>query len=335
MKRHLIVAAISVLATGAALAQSSVTVFGRLNTTVEEQKNIKVDGSQSVMENNASRLGFKGTEDLGGGLKADFYLEHRFNSDDGRTTGSVFWAGDSYVGLSGGFGNIRLGRLTSAAYYATADYISMHNHDTGTSEDKLYTYVGRNANTVAYTTPSFGGFTVEGSVSAGEGSENKVFGLAANGTLAGIQLGAGYEKNDINKDEQFAIRGLYEIGALTLGAYYQRSDDQSTVYNIRGQKGLGSRDAFRVSGMYTVGASEFHGNFGMANDWNNLNNTDATQWTIGYNYNLSKRTKLYAFYTEVDNGANYSYFSYLGNGNVVNNRSVKASAAAAGVRHNF
>jgi predicted porin len=327
MNRNLIVAAISVLAAGTVMAQSSVTVYGRLNTSLEEQKNIGANGSQSVMQNNASRLGFKGVEDLGGGLKAEFLLEHRFNSDNGATTGSAFWAGDSYVGLSGGFGSIKLGRLTSAAYFATADYISMHNHDTGTSEDKLYTYLGANSNTVAYTTPSFGGFTVEGSVSAGEGSSNKVFGLAVNGALGGLQLGMGYEKNDINNDSQYAIRGLYELGALTLGAYYQYSDDSSN--------GLGTRNAFRFSGMYTVGASEFHGNVGMADDWDNRSNTDATQWTVGYNYNLSKRTKLYAFYTEVDNGANYSYFSYLGNGTTVSNRAVKASSFAAGVRHNF
>jgi predicted porin len=322
MKRNFIVAAVSVLAAGAGMAQSSVTVYGRLNTSLEEQKNIAVNGSQSVMQNNASRLGFKGVEDLGGGLKADFLLEHRFNSDTG-TTGSVFWAGDSYVGLAGGFGYIKLGRLTSAAYYATADYISMHNHDTGTSEDKLYTYLGQNANTVAYTTPKFGGFTVEASISAGEGASKnrKVLGLAANGALGGLQLGLGYEKNDGDKDEQFAVRGLYEIGALTLGGYYQRSD----------LKTLGKRDAFRVSAMFAAGASEFHANVGMADDWSKLANSDATQYTLGYNYNLSKRTKLYGFYTEVDNGSRYSYFGATDS----RGNALKASSFALGVRHNF
>ncbi|MDO9075543.1 MAG: porin [Rubrivivax sp.] len=330
MKMTLIVAAVSALAATGALAQSSVTVYGRLNTSLEEQKNIAVNGNQSVMQNNASRLGFKGTEDLGGGLKADFLLEHRFNSDTGTQTGSAFWAGDAYVGLSGGFGAIKLGRLTSAAYYATADYISMHNHDTGTSDDKLYTYLGQNANTIAYTTPSLGGFTAEASISAGEGASrnNKVFGLGVNGAIGKLQLGFGYEKNDGDKDNQLAIRGLYEMGALTFGAYYQRSQD-------KGVGGLGNRDAYRVAAMYTAGASEFHVNVGMADDWSKLGNSDAKQYTVGYNYNLSKRTKVYAFYTVTDNGSNYSYFSYLGNGAVVNNRAAEASALALGVRHNF
>jgi predicted porin len=318
MKKTLIVAAVSALAATGALAQSSVTVYGRLNTTLEEQKNIGVNGSRSVLQNNASRLGFKGVEDLGGGLKAEFLLEHRFNSDTGTNSSSAFWAGDAYVGLSGGFGAVKLGRLTSAAYYATADYISMHNHDTGTSEDKLYTYLGQNANTIAYTTPSLGGFTAEASISAAEGAtkNNKVFGLGVNGAIGKLQLGFGYEKNDGDKDSQFAIRGLYEMGAVTLGAYYQRSDVAV----------VGTRDAYRVSAMLGMGASEFHVNVGMADDWSNVANSDATQYTVGYNYNVSKRTKLYGFYTVVDNSAGLTYFGQNGK---------KASSIAAGVRHNF
>lgn len=317
MNKSLIIAAVSALAASGALAQSSVTVFGRLNTSVEEQKNIAVIGSQSVMQNNASRLGFKGTEDLGGGLKAEFFLEHRFNSDTGTTTGD-FWAGDSYVGLSGRFGTIRMGRLTSAAYYATADYISMHNHDTGTSEDKLYTYLGQNKNTIAYTTPTFGGLNAEVSVSAGEGGPetNKVGTLALNYDAGKLHLGLGYEQQGGTEDKQLAVRGLYEFGAVTLGAYYQRSEIQA----------LGKRDAYRVSAMYTVGASEFHLNVGQADDWSNVGNSDATQYTVGYNYNLSKRTKVYGFYTVVDNGSGLGYFGQTGR---------EASSFALGVRHNF
>lgn len=320
MKKTLIVAAVSALAAGSALAQSSVTVYGRLNTTVEQQKNISVLGSQKVLQNNASRLGFKGTEDLGGGLKADFFLEHRFNVDTGTVTSSAYWAGDSYVGLSGGFGGVKLGRQTSAAYYATADYISYHNHDTGTSEDKLYTYLGQNANTIAYTTPGMGGLTAEVSISAGEGAtrNNKVLGLALNYGIGALGLGFGYERNDGDKDSQFAIRANYEIGALLLGGYFQRSED-------KGVGALGKRNAYRVAAQYTVGASEFHANVGMADDWSRAGNTDATQYTLGYNYNLSKRTKVYGFYTVTDN-SNLAYFGFA-------NR--KASSVAAGVRHNF
>ena len=131
MKHSMFVAAISILAAGSALAQSSVTIYGRLNVTVEDQSIAGV--KTKVMNNNASRLGFTGVEDLGGGLKATFLLEHRFAVDTGATSAADFYAGDAVLGLSGGFGTIRLGRITSEAYYATGDYIGMLNHDTGTS----------------------------------------------------------------------------------------------------------------------------------------------------------------------------------------------------------
>ena len=322
---NIFVAAALLAAAGAASAQSSVTIYGRLNTTAEYQKNINVADTQKVLQNNASRLGFKGVEDLGGGLKAEFFLEHRFNVDTGVSTSGAFWAGDSYVGLSGGFGSIKAGRLTSAAYYATADYISNHNHDTGTSEDKLYTYLGQNANTISYTTPSLGGLTAEVSVSAAEGPNigNKVANLALNYGGGPFELGLGYERKAGDRDQQVAVRGNYTFGAVTLGGYYQRSDD-------KGAGGLGKRDAFRVSAMFVAGASEFHLNFGKADDWSKLRNSDATQYTVGYNYNLSKRTKLYGFYTVVDNSRAYSYFG-------ASDRfgALKASSAAVGIRHNF
>ena len=327
MKRTLVAAAVTALSVGTAFAQSSVTVYGRLNTSIEQQKNIGVEGDRSVLQNNASRLGFKGTEDLGGGLKAIFLLEHRFNADTGTVTGD-FYAGDSFVGLeSAQYGTLRLGRLTSASYYATADWVSNHNHDTGTSDDKFYTYLGANKNSVAYLTPSFGGFTVEGSVSAGEGTgnQNKVFGLAANYDGGPLQLGAGYEQNDPS-DKQFGLRAAYTFGAITFGGYYQRSEITSAELG-----NYGTRDAVRGSVMYVMGQSELHLNVGWADDWSKISNSGATQYTLAYNYNLSKRTKVYAFYTAVDNGNNFSYFGATSAGGAV----LDPSSFAVGVRHNF
>ena len=86
MKRIALVVALGAAFAAPAFAQSSVTVYGRLNTSGEWQDNIGVDDDRYVLQNNASRIGFKGVEDLGGGLKADFFLEHRFNSDNGAQT---------------------------------------------------------------------------------------------------------------------------------------------------------------------------------------------------------------------------------------------------------
>jgi predicted porin len=303
------------LAATSVQAQSSVTIYGRFNATIERQK---LDGGETrtVLQNNASRIGFKGTEDMGGGLKAGFQLEHGFNVDTGvPTQGANFWARQSEVNLSGNFGMIRLGNFTSEAYYATADYISNHNHDTGTSSDAFYAYLGRDVNKVAYRLPALGPVTVEAAMSLHEqtsGGKN-TFDLAANYQQGPLHLGAGYQKND--KQNQFAVRVFYELGDFGLGAYYQRDEDGFGA-------GLGKRNNIRLSGMYTLGLSEFHLNFGRAGDYSNTpgENTSARQMTAGYNYKLSKRTKVYGFYTKVDDkGSLYGDFSSF----------------AVGVRHNF
>src|SRR5512139_337485 len=140
MKRSLLIAALSTVAAGSALAQSNVTIYGRLNDSVERQK-VGSD-TTTVLQDNSSRIGFKGTEDLGGGLKANFVIEHGFSTDTGAQASARYWNRESTVGLShASFGAIRLGNMpASEAYFAVADYVSMHNHDTGTSSDALYEF---------------------------------------------------------------------------------------------------------------------------------------------------------------------------------------------------
>ena len=311
MKRTLIIAAIATLATGAAWAQSSVTLYGRLNLTMERMDNRGV--KTSVLNNNASRLGFKGVEDLGGGLKAGFVLEAGLSPDTG-ATGSTFFGRQSEVNLTGGFGMLRLGNFFSEAYFATSDYIGMHNHETGTSSDALYAYIGRNINKIAYRTPEFvKGLTLEGAVSAVEGVPGRArsYDFAANYGAGPLHIGLGYEKNGIAK--QAALSGLYEFGSFILGGLVQRDTD---AY------GPGKRSNFRVSAAYLLGASEFHLNLGKAGDYSKLANSGASQATLGYNYNLSKRTKVYSYITKVNAEAATPYASDF-------------SSLALGVRHNF
>ena len=107
--------------------------------------------------------------------------------------------------------------------------------------------------------------------------------------------------------------GLYEFGSFIVGGLIQRDDD---AY------GPGNRTNFRVSGAYILGASEFHVNVGSADDYSKLNNSGARQFTLAYNYNLSKRTKVYTYYTKIDAEAATPY-------------AVDFSSLALGVRHNF
>ena len=309
MQRSLIIAAALASVGAGALAQSTVTLYGRLNVTVERQKIGTI--TDNKMQNNSSRWGLKGSEDLGGGMKAGFQLESGFSPATGVVSGP-FWGRQSEVNLSGGFGTVRLGNFFSEAYYATADYVSMHNHDTGTSSDAFYAYVGRDGNKVAYRAPAFGGVTFEASVTAAEANPNRTFDLAANYQAGPLHLGAGYEKNGNAKE--FAVRALYEMGAFTVGGYVQRDTDGFGT-------GLGNRTTFRLAGMYAMGSTEFHANFGHAGDYSRrAGDQAANQYTLGINQNLSKRTKVYGFFTKIaDKGTIYGDFSSL----------------AVGVRHNF
>jgi len=156
----------------AALAQvpSWIQIYGRANVTYERitTKNSSSTAVQPNQSNwdlvdNSSRIGFRGNKDLGSGLTGLFQMESRVRLDKGagNLTGR-----DSYAGLAGSYGTVRLGRTIGPVYYATYDYISMHNHDTGTSADALLapTVYGRQGfmnRTVWYTSPKLGGFTVD------------------------------------------------------------------------------------------------------------------------------------------------------------------------------
>jgi len=319
MKKQFALGLLAAVAASGAFAQSSVTIYGRLNVTAESQK--LGDGDrQWNMQDNASRIGFKGTEDLGGGLKAGFQIEHGFDATSGTValngdgTAKPFWSRQSEVNLSGAFGTVRLGRWIPESYFATADYISMHNHDTGTSSDALYAFGPfAQANKVGYASPVMGGFQFHASVAEGDAGVERTYDLAANYDRGPLHIGAGFAKQEDVK--QFAIRGLYEFGAFTVGAYYNRDTDSWGA-------GFGDRNTFRVSGMYAFGANELHLNVGRANEYSDVGDSAATQWTVGYNYNLSKRTKVYGFYTNLSDGDAGVYGGDF-------------NSFAVGVRHNF
>jgi predicted porin len=303
--------AVSGLADGA-LAQSSVTAYGRINLSLEHQD---ANGGTSYQEqDNASRIGFKGSEDLGGGLMAGFQLEHGFKADTGVQARSAFWARQSEVNLSSGLGTLRLGNFFSEAYLATADYVSLHNHDTGTSADAFYAYLGRNANKVSYRSPDFGGATVELAGTLTQGipeNVNQTYDLAMNYDLGPLHLGAGYEKN--GPAHQFAVRGLYQFDSFLLGGYVQHDKNGFAA---------GSRRNARLSGAYLTGDHEFHLNVGRAGAYSEVPHSAASQYTVAYNYKLSRRTKVYTFFTKVADGAATVYGGDF-------------SSIAVGLRHNF
>lgn len=340
MKKIALVAALAAAsAAPAAFAQSTVTLWGRLNTSIESQKFGNNDRI-AVEQNNNSRLGFRGVEDLGGGMKAGFNLEHGFNSDTGAASSSSFWNRESTVWLKSEFGTIRLGNSFPDSYFATVDRTSNHNHDTGTSADALFSsfafgagtptgkpaFPGYNTNKATYITPDISGFQAYISVMAGEGARGRSYDLAFNYTLDSLHIGGGYTQGDsfgvIPERKNYILEADYGFGPFLVTGYVQSEKVD----------GYRTRNIARVSGMYTLGASEFHINVGGtksggdAYSQNGMTgvsfmNSGAAQWTLGYNYNLSKRTKIYTFYTAIDQK--------------LPNHQGDFNSLALGVRHNF
>lgn len=116
MKKQLLALSLLAAFAGMAHAQSNVTIYGLMDTGF-----IKETGSDLKMgEWNSSRLGFKGTEDLGSGYKATFQLEKRFYVNDGAKNGDLEFEGASNVGLAGPFGAVRLGRRMKSQLKASA-----------------------------------------------------------------------------------------------------------------------------------------------------------------------------------------------------------------------
>ena len=124
-----------------------------------------------------------------------------------------------------------------------------------------------------------------------------------------------------NVDHQPEYRAIVDR-FLTLGAENFLFETFSSDEELRGK-----RNAARVTGQYTMGASEFVAGFGWAGKWDNMSNSGARQLILGYNYNLSKRSKLFAGYTKVDNKANASYATGIAGADF--------STFALGMRHNF
>jgi predicted porin len=308
---------------------SSVTLYGRVNVTVESTK---VQGQPNVLRvvDNSSRIGFRGKEDLGGGMNAIFQVESRIRADQG---GDTFASRTSFVGLQGGFGTVRLGRDLSPVYYQTYDWISNHNHDTGNSSDALLNIKGFMNNSVIYTTPALGPVKGEFMYSRAGETDKKDHHISAVVMFdqGPIHAALGYQdtRDDTpatsieTKDSVWTVGGSYTFGnGMSFGGIYERSKERN------GLGGEFKRKYGRVAAVFPFGNEEFHLNFGEAGDEVRARD-GAKQWTVGWNHKLSKRSKVYAFYTKIDNEQNGNYHNF-GSG-----VGLDETSFAVGVRHNF
>jgi predicted porin len=355
MKRNLVAAAIASACAAPAMAQmpEGLQIYGRVNVTAErietESSRDPAVPNQSNYEfvDNSSRIGFRYKKELVPGTSAIFQIESRVNLTDG---GNVLSSRDSYAGFQGdSYGTIRVGRTIGPVYYATYDYISMHNHDTGNSADALlnttiYGNQGFMNNTLWYTSPKFGGVSIDFAFSLlGEEREDpnmdqpRHLGLVASYDRGPLHLAVSYAntENDDNlatapavqasSATAWTIGGAYDFKFMVLGALWETSET-----DVVG--GSTDRDYFRIAAMFPFGQHELHLNYG----WVDADNSaGGNQWTLGYNYNITKQTKVYAFYTTVDNETNGEFVFQGSTTTVTSTPGAKYSSIAIGVRHNF
>jgi predicted porin len=288
MKKSLLALAALTAFAGAASAQSSVTLYGRVDLSVA--KNIGSD-AKAIQNGSGSRLGLRGSEDLGGGLSAFFNIEHRFNADTGaQSVPSRFWTGRSLVGLKGGFGMVSFGREYSTAFLGTQLWADPWGWDTIAAQNGITGLGGiakvRNDSSITYNIGS-GGFSFGAQIAEATDSINTFQAKPVNFNVgyAGGPLRAsfGYEKtgNEGAGDEKMWSAAIsYNLGFIKPGFYYGKG----TALSGADHKGM------MFTAVAPMGAGEFRASYG------NLKANDTTvlkRIALGYHYNMSKRTTLY------------------------------------------
>ena len=302
MKKNLIALAV-LAASGVASAQSSVTAYGVADVWFGTAKTTVggVGVRQTVLDSNGvstSRFGFKGSEDLGGGLKANFKLEQGINIDTGAAgaTGVAFNR-QSWVGLSGGFGEVQLGKVWTSYDDIRSSANDTFNANIASSFSVWEGYNDRTNNGLKYSTPDVGG--ISGSVTYALG-ENKTATRKA-GTL--LSLGGQYASGPLfvgvaYQQEKAPVAGTKLTHTLFNASYDMKVAKLIGGYNVaKGTSATNSKaKEFNLGVEVPLSASLSLG-AGYANSKLEVGNVDVrkdTGFSAAALYSLSKRTTLYA-----------------------------------------
>jgi len=327
MKKSLLALAVLGAFAGAASAQSSVTIFGSIDlavmkgnggtaansgVTVINATDPKSSKAWFLQQSHASRLGFRGNEDLGGGLSAQFNIEHRFTPDDGQANAAAFWYGRSYVQLtSAAAGSVYLGRDYIPAFYPAVNsdpfgwdgvgqlgFMQFAGYES--SESSGTNFRSRTQNTVGYKSPNLGGLKVQAAVGLGEGTQpgGRDVGFNAEYAAGPIYAAFGYDKTSdgtLARTDGNSLLNLalhYDFGVAKIIGYYARakvgpnSDFTNKFYELGARVPIGAGVLKAVYGRLSPEA--FYTSLTASN------NAKKTKLAVGYDYFLSKRTNVYA-----------------------------------------
>lgn len=277
-----------------AQAQSNVTIYGVVDLGLA-----KTTGSSTVeRENHASRLGFRGVEDLGNGLSAIFNLESEILADTGMQKGALFER-QATVGLKGSFGTVNLGRTKNLVDSAQNRVEPFGADGVVGKVNEAMMRVGvsssRVSNAITYNSPNMQGFVASAQYVLSEvsGADAGVDVLLTydNGP---VSLHAGYEKAaqvapSSAKPNMYVLGGAYKFGDAKITGAYAKGDTKVAK--------TGKYDAFLVGFIYTIGSGDAKAVYGKGKQRvNNLADVDTVkEFGLGYDYHLSKRTDLYAY----------------------------------------
>lgn len=316
MKKSLLALAVLGAFAGVASAQTSVTVYGVLDMAIQHENNGV--NSKTALDSgiqSGSRLGFKGVEDLGGGMNAHFVLEMGVNADNGTSAqGGLTFGRQAYVGLGGNFGNLNMGRQYSPIFNSAASVdpwgvgIIGATAGVGTSATGILGMFGtpfRTNNTINYTTNNLSGFT---------GSLAYSFGEQAGDNTAGRQMG---------------LSGSYANGPVLVTAAYHKANDTTAAtkatklgfvggsYDFKVAKlaaayGTNKVDAGADNRTWMLGATVPVGpatnilaSYARNND-RSVADGATNQIALGFTYSLSKRTNFYGSVSRTANDAGVS-----------------------------
>jgi len=328
MKKSLIALA-AVAAASASFAQSSVTVFGIVDAAVQVANGTVADKTSLVNSGyNSSRIGFRGVEDLGGGLKATFWLEGALSNDDGNASGLNFQR-RSLVGLEGGFGKIELGREYTPHFWNQTVYDPFGTNGAGTSAALNTTAGGsttvRTNNAVNYVTPAFGGFTLQLQTAFGEAASNAAAPDAGNMNAARLAYANGPLTFAVATGKTNVSSGV-DITSTNVGASYDLGVVKLMGASIEDKKTGATTQKGYVAGLTApLGA----GTVRFAVSETKAGEAKGAKTAVGYVYGLSKRTDLYTTY------ANTKYSGGAGATDTLAGTNGKVNAFEAGVKHSF
>ena len=341
MQKKLIALAVAGLVSAPAFAQSNVTIYGVADAAVGFGGHGDNDYSGIVAGAlSGSRIGFKGTEDLGNGLKAVFTLEQGFDIGNGNehVDGKQFSL-QAYVGLSGAFGTVSLGRQYAPGYFfqydatAGASVGPQSILSNGAGMSITPNSRARWDNSVAYT-GSFSGLTARAiySMNAVETDPNPndddAYGLSLDYANGPLSVGGVYQvkQNNTEDQEEWGIGGSYDFGVVQVLGSYQAVDGLGFAKGAEG-------DLWQVGVAVPVGAAgKVHLAYGEF-DRDDLNNRGAESYSIAYTHALSKRTTAYVAYNNTENESGTNAFGVVAGS--AGDLGDDSDIFAVGVRHTF